>query len=168
MRKTTYLAVFAALVLTLSAAVVCAQGRSAGYGRMGLPCPYGYTQPNPDAGGWWTRVQPATPEQKAFVDKVSDIHRQIREKQLEIAKLRTSGGDEKKIASVQKDIDNLRKRLHDLMYQNRELRRQMKPTGPKFSGRYGAWRRPMGWHIGPGACCPLGPCCPIGPCCPRR
>ena len=41
-----------AIVLMLAVAtIVYAQGRGPGYLRAGEPCPYGYTQPNPNPGG---------------------------------------------------------------------------------------------------------------------
>jgi len=146
MKKTALTAATVVLVLALSITLVWAQGRGAGYGRIGQPCPYGYTQPNPNAGRWWTRVKPTTPEQKAFVDEVSRLHKQIREKQFEMAQLRASGGAEAKIAAIQKDVDKLREKLYNVMIENRELRQQMGPAGPGT-----AFGTPWTRQMGPGA-----------------
>jgi len=183
MKKTALIAAGAVLVLAFSMTLVWAQGRGAGYGRIGQPCPYGYTQPNPNAGGWWTRVQPATPEQKAFVDEASRLHNRIREKQLEMARLRAAGGSEAKIAATQKDVDKLREKLYNVMIKNRELRQQMGPArqGTGFGSRWsrqigpGAWQRGGSYGFcgrSPGACgqfpcpraCPMSP----GPYCPWK
>lgn len=109
-------------------------GRGAGFGKMGMPCPFGYTQPNPNAGGWWTRVKPVTKEQKAFIDEVAKLHNQIRERQWELNRLRASNGDPKKIASLEKELNDLRTRLHDVMINNQALMRQM--GGPQFGRGY--------------------------------
>ena len=112
----------------------------AGYGRLGWPCPYGYTQPNPNAGGWWTRVNPTTPEQKAFVDKVTDLHNQIRQKNFELAQLRATNGDPNKIAVLEKDIENLRSELHDYLTKNIQIRQQLGRGGWAGSAGNRGWR----------------------------
>jgi hypothetical protein len=140
MKKTVAVAPIVALILALSISLVYAQGRGAGFGRLGEPCPYGYTQPNPSAGGWWTRVQPTTPEQKAFLDKVADLHKQIHEKQFEAARLRATNGDRKKIEALENDAARLRGDLHETMYRNRELRQQMGPAGTGYGRGTCRWQ----------------------------
>ena len=155
MRKTTLIALIVLLALAVSVALVCAQGRRAGYGRIGQPCPYAIARPNPDAGGRWTKVQPTTPEQKAFVEKVTRLHKQIREKRLDLANLRATKGDKNRIAALEKDLQRLRAQLHETMYKNRQLRQQMGMAGHKSR---------MGVR-GQGACiCATG--CPCRSCCP--
>lgn len=117
--------VVAALVIT---AAFAAQGPGRGLGakacQQGQPCPYGYDQPGPQ-GRWWTDAQPATPEQKAFIDRIAGIHKQIRDKNLEIGRMRAENAPQGEIAKKQAEIDALRTELHDVMYQNRELRQQI-------------------------------------------
>ena len=132
-----------------------AAGRTnAYYGPSGQPCPYGYAQPNPNAGGWWTRVNPTTPEQKAFVDKVTQLHNQIRDKNFQAAALRASNGDPKQIAALEKDVENLQTELHDYMYKNWNIRQQLGPGGRGATmgpGRYG-WQRMGGANYNTRAC----------------
>ncbi len=118
-----------------------------GNGRLGLPCPNGYTQPNPNAGGWWTQVQPTTPEQKAFVEKVGSLHNQIREKQMTLAQIRNGNGDPKGIANLESDISALRTELYDFMSNNQQIRQQLGGAGQGF--QYGACRMQTG-ATGPG------------------
>lgn len=148
MKTRAFVAVLILIALVLMASLVYAQGRArlgqgggpgpgicpcggagfgpgAGYGRSGMPCPFGYTQPNPNAGGWWTRVKPTTKEQKAFVDEVTSLHEQIRQRQFELNNLRISKGDPKRIASLENELADLRTRLHDVMVKNRTLMTQM-------------------------------------------
>jgi len=155
MRKTTLIAAIVLLALAASVTLVYGQCRRAGYGRIGQRCPYGLAQPNPNAGGWWTGAQPVTPKQKAFVEKVTRLHKQIREKRFDLANLRATKGDKDRIAALEKDLQRLRAELHETMYKNRQLRQQMGLTGPR--GRMGT--------RGQGACiyatgCPCGSYCP--------
>lgn len=121
------------LVATLVMSPVLAQGRGAGrgnaYGAKGQPCPYGYTQPNPNAGGWWNRVAPAGPQQKQFVDQVKALHEQIRLQQRELAQMQVSGADAKAIEAKQAEINALREQLHQLQFSNREMKQGMMQQG---------------------------------------
>lgn len=132
-------------VTTLVAALVMspafAQGRGAGrgnaYGAKGQPCPYGYTQPNPNAGGWWTRVNPTDPQQKQFVEQVKALHEQIRQKQWELAQMQANKADAKAIEAKQAEISALREQLHQLQVSNRELKQsimQQNRGGRGFGG----------------------------------
>ncbi|MBP6964632.1 MAG: hypothetical protein KBC96_09520 [Armatimonadetes bacterium] len=118
-----------------------------GNGQVGLPCPYGYDQPNPNAGGWWTGVQPNTPEQKAFIEKVGDLHNRIRENQLTLAQLRNGNGDPKRIADLEREGQALRTELYDYMANNQQLRQQFGGAGQGFGN--GACRMQSG-AMGPG------------------
>lgn len=51
MKRTALIAAAFLMVAAFSVTWVYAQGAGAGYGRTGQPCPYGYTQPNPQANG---------------------------------------------------------------------------------------------------------------------
>lgn len=127
-------------ILTVSAVVTAlvvsplfAQGRGVGrgnaYGAKGQPCPYGYTQPNPNAGGWWTRVSPTDPQQKAFVEQVKALHEQIRQKQFELAQLQANKADSTAIEAKQAEINALREQLHQLQYSNREMKQSIMQEG---------------------------------------
>lgn len=105
------------------------QGRGAGAGRLGQPCPYGYDQTGAGLGGWWNYVQPTTPQQKAFVDSVKSLHARIRAEQIELGKLQTANAPQADIAKVQARLDGLRNEMQSLMYDNRELRQQMGGAG---------------------------------------
>jgi len=121
------------------------QGRGAGAGRLGQPCPYGYDQTGAGLGGWWNSVQPTTAEQKAFVDSVKSLHTQIRAEQIELGRLQAANAPQADIAKVQARLDGLRNETQDLMYNHRELRQQMGGAGfgrgPCGQGAGGGMRR---------------------------
>jgi len=118
-----------ALVTALAVSTLFAQGRGAGrgnaYGAKGQPCPYGYTQPNPNAGGWWTRVSPTDPQQKQFAAQVQKLHEQIRQKQFELAQMQASAADAQAIAAKQAEMSHLREQLHQLQFSHREMKQGM-------------------------------------------
>lgn len=129
------------LVAALVISPVFAQGPGAGrgnaYGAKGLPCPYGYTQPNPNAGGWWTRVNPTDPQQKQFVEQVKALHEHIRQKQWELAQMQANKADAKAVEAKQAEINALREQLHQLQFSNRELKQgimQQNRGGRGFGG----------------------------------
>lgn len=117
------------LVAALLISHTWAQGRGVGrgnaYGAKGQPCPYGLTQPNPNAGGWWTRVDPTDPQQKQFVEQVRALHEQIRQKQWELAQMQANKVDTKAIEAKQAEVNALREQLHQLQVSNRELRQSI-------------------------------------------
>lgn len=129
MKKAWTILTVSAVVAALVVSPLLAQGRGAGrgkaYGARGLPCPYGYTQPNPNAGGWWTRVNPTDPQQKAFVEQVKALHDQIRQKQFELAQLLANKADKTAIEAKQAEINALREQLHQLQYSNREMKQSL-------------------------------------------
>lgn len=129
MKKTTLVATLAILAVILSVTLVFAQGRGAGYCRVGQPCPYGNVQPNPNAGGWWTKVQPTTPEQQALVAKVTDLHNQIRNRQLELAQLRNANGDPNQIRALEQEVVSLQNDLHQCMLDSQQTRQKLGPGG---------------------------------------
>ncbi len=114
-------------------------GRGRGYGARGLPCPYGYTQPNPNAGGWWTRVNPTDPQQKQFVEQVRALHEQIRQKQWELVQMQTNKADAGAIEAKQAEINALREQLHQLQVSNLDLKQQMMQQNGGGRG-FGGWR----------------------------
>ncbi len=114
-------------------AVMAAQGPGRGLGaragQQGLPCPYGYEQPGGLQTGWWTRVQPTTPEQKSFVETVAGLHEQIRLKKLETARLRAANAPDADVAKAESEARGLQTQLQDFMYQNRTTRQQLGGAG---------------------------------------
>jgi hypothetical protein len=102
-------------------------------------------------GPWWPRTQAATPEQQALVDRVTELHQQIRAKQLELNALRLQGADEKQIAAKEKEVTQLRETLHKKLADNAEAITRMVPSpvapGAGFAPGWGAGR---GWGAGPG------------------
>jgi hypothetical protein len=127
-------------------------------------------------GGWWTAAKPATAEQKALVDQVTELHQSILQARLELAQTT----DPAQRQSKQADIRTLQTKLHDVQYANRELRWQMmrssgavgQGTGLGRGRGQGAGRgmgggrgrgmggrgRGMGMGLGPnGAGCPFAP-----------
>ncbi len=138
MKRTWTTIALTALVAALVVSPVWAQGRGAGrgngYGAKGLPCPYGYTQPNPNAGGWWTRVSPSDPQQKQFVEQVNALHAQIRQKQFELAQMQANNADASAIQAKQAEINALREQLHQLQYSNRDLKQGIMQTNRRGNG----------------------------------
>lgn len=141
MKRAWMVLAVATAVTAMTISPVLAQGRGAGrgnaYGVRGIPCPYGYTQPNPNAGGWWTRVNPTDPQQKAFVEQVKALHEQIRQKQFELARMQANKADQSAIAAKQTEINALRDQLHQLQFSNRELKQgimQQNRGGRGFGG----------------------------------
>ena len=135
MKKTFLIAMIVILAILVSIAFVNAQGRW-GAGRMGrgagMACPRmgagmgpGMRGMGGGMGGWWTQVQPTTKEQKTFVEQVTALHNQIRDKQIEINRLRMTNGDPKRIASLEKDAAALRTKLYEHMNKNQKLIQQL-------------------------------------------
>lgn len=94
-------------------------------------------------GGWWTRVQPTTPEQQAFVSQVSDLHGKIRALNFEIWTLKAAGGRENEVAAKEKAVADLRAELARVTAANEKLLREMgipapygvcTGTGPRWQG----------------------------------
>jgi hypothetical protein len=135
MKRTMWIGSLAALLVIAGlSASVFAQGRG-GQGNAGV-CPFGYSQPNLPAGGWWTRVQAQTPEQQAFLDEATRLHNQIRSAYFELAQLT----DPELIAAKQAEISALRDDLHDLQFNNRALKQELVQTmGRGGRGCRGAW-----------------------------
>lgn len=171
LKKTTLVVVVVLLILAISMTFVYAQGRGARMGRCGQQpagtpgmcgmaqsCPMG-TGAGRGAGGWWSRVQPQTEAQKAFVAEIRGLHDQIGATQFELNGLRASNGDPKRIQEREQELARLRTRLHDVLWNNRELRMQM-------GGKAGLGMGPCG--PGMPANCPMiqsgqcpAQCCPM-------
>jgi hypothetical protein len=111
------------------------------------------------AGGWWTRVTPKTAEQKAFVDRVTKLHADIRTTNLEIATLRSKNAPQDQVAQKQSEVAGLRAELSKVTQSNTAL---LKELGV-----------PVGYGVcdgtGPKANCPMagsgqgrGPGCGMG------
>lgn len=121
-------------------------GRRAGMGAgMGARCYAG-------AGGgygWWTRVEPKTAQQRAFVARVTELHNQIQAQSAQIASLRAQKNTQKQIAACQKKITSLRAELQKVTRANASLLKE------------------MGVPAGAGMCNGTGPGCQAGtcPCC---
>ncbi|MEP0764979.1 MAG: hypothetical protein HRF45_00345 [Fimbriimonadia bacterium] len=156
------LAVVVAIGMGLAAV---GQGKGQGNGNGGAQrswvCPYGYTTPNPNAGGWWTRVTPSTPEQQAFLDEVIRLHNEIRTVQFELAGTTDPAQREVLLAK----LDALRSDLHELQLNSRDLKQELMQTMPRGRNRggfgmgagrgQGGFGPGMGYGRGTGIC-PFG------------
>lgn len=182
MKRMTAILTIVALALMLSVTFVYAQGRGMGAGnlRVGQPCPLGYTEPNPNPAGWWTGVTPTTPEQKAFIDRTAELHKQIRDKRFEADNLRATGGDPKRIAALDQEVGQLRAEHQKLMQENWQLRQQMGLNGRGMRGGGMGWNRAavrgpgqngmgmQGQPMGRGPGMGQGRMAGLNPNCPRR
>lgn len=157
------------MVLAVSAFAQQGPGRGQGAkaGRTGQPCPYGYQQGTAPQGGWWNTVQPKTSEQKAFVAEVKKLHEQIRVKQLDLNKMKANKAPASQVATAQKDLDSLRTRLHNTMYNHRTLMQQMGVSNancPNMQNcancKYNADGKCTCPNVG--QCCPQAKNCPMG------
>ncbi len=143
MKTRTYFLIVFLIILALAATFAFAYGPGRGPKMTGAGpagCPHmGYGPAG--AGAWWMTAQPKTAEEKAFLDKVRGLHNEIRLRQLEIAKLRTQKGTEKQIANIEKEITDLRARLHETLWNNRELATRLGAGRAVGAGPYccGAW-----------------------------
>lgn len=159
MKRAMQILMMGGLVLALTATDSLAQGRGwCGMGR-GWCCQGG----GPGAGCWLTRVTPADPKEKAFVEQVAKLQTEIRDEQMALATLQTSGASSTAVDAQKAVLENLRTQFRDLLTKNSELHQQMVK-------RYGAG---LGWRGGRGmgcvANCPLGmtaPGCGMCPNCP--
>jgi len=79
-------------------------------------------------GGWWTRVTPTTPEEKAFVEKITALHNELRQ-------LVISNAPAQQIAAKRAEI-------HDLMLKNSQLVQALLSKAGVGLGR--------GYGLGPG------------------
>jgi hypothetical protein len=138
------------------------RGRGAGGGfcggRGGGGC-MGLT-PGAGVGGWWTRVVPTTPAQKAFVAQVTNLHSQIRQANLDLVALRAAKAPAAQIAAKQQQITALRSELQRVTSANQTLLKQMgvpagvcDGTGPK--GRGQGMGRGLRNGTGPNPNCPI-------------
>lgn len=92
-------------------------------------------------GGWWTRVTPTTPEEKAFLDQLTKLHTELRQ-------LVITGAPAEQIIAKRTEIYNL-------MQQNAPLVQKLAP-------RAGAGRgRGFGMGFGRGLGLGLNPYCPF-------
>ena len=79
-------------------------------------------------GGWWTRVTPTTPEQKALVAEVQKLHTQLWQKVGELRALQAEPEpSEERLDAKQSEIDGLRDKLVALNTKSRALIQQMLP-----------------------------------------
>lgn len=162
MRQTWRILVLSGLLVAVTFSLALAQGRGRGQrggrgrGAQGAGCPYGLTQPNPNAGGWWTRVTPTDAAQQEFVQEVALLHNMIRQVQFELRSLEAANADAKTIAAKQTEIEVLRAMLHEVQFNNVVLKQQLMGQG---AGR-GRGRGPGCPY--PGMCgdCPYVGMCP--------
>lgn len=116
-------------------------------------------------GGWWTRVTPTTPQQKAYVEQARKLQDRIWQAQAELWKLReTEKPSPAAIAAREREISRLRDQLCELNIKNRALRQEMvgpnTPLGARMGAGRGGWGRAMGacpWG-GPGQGRGMGAC----------
>jgi len=90
-------------------------------------------------GGWWTRVTPTTPEEKAFVERITALHNELRQ-------LVARGASAEQIAAKRSEI-------FDLMQKNSALVQKLAPAAG------GGWGRGRGRGMGLGM--GLNPYCPF-------
>lgn len=154
------------VALALATSSFAQGGRGPGWCRQQGGCPRGWACPNPaGGGGWWTRVNPTDPKQKAFVEEVGKLHNQIREAQLELRTLETAKADTATIEAKKTELNALRNQLCELQNKNLELKQQIMQSAPAGRGSGRGWCR--------GGCCWMGcpvncgvPACGICPNCP--
>jgi|GEM_PF-1369435 hypothetical protein len=138
MRRTyVFVTAMALLILALLIGPVFAQGWGRGYGRgggMGMGRGMGrgmgmgpgmYGRQGGGFGGWWNKVNPQTPEQKALVSKVTDLHNRIRTANQELYILRTQNASADKINQKLNQINALRTELQAVTTSNQGLLQQM-------------------------------------------
>jgi hypothetical protein len=85
--------------------------------------------------GWWSRVDPQTDAERAYVAEVTRLHQEIRDRQCQLLDLRAGNAGAKAIAGKQAEIDALRDRLHDLNLRNRELHQRLMQDLPRARGQ---------------------------------
>lgn len=102
-------------------------------------------------GGWWTRVNARTPEQRAFISEVRKLHEQIKAKQLEVATLQAENASAADIAARQKELDALRTQLRATMVKHRAVCTQLGVRGCAQCGDVHSGACPIGLGAGMGA-----------------
>jgi len=121
------------LAMALLAGALPGQGRGMGWGRgqgmgMGRGAGAGWCMglgPGAGAGGWWTRVTPQTPEQRAFVDQVARLHNEIRAANLAALALQAQDASQDRLAPKLQEVAALRARLAKISRSNSALLQQM-------------------------------------------
>jgi len=110
------------------------------------------------AGGWWNRVTPQTPQQKAFVDQVSALHNRIQAVNQELRALTAQNAPAAQIQAKQQEVATLRSQVQQLTTANQALLQQMgvpagsgvcDGSGPK-GGQNGQGMGPRGGGMGRG------------------
>lgn len=116
------------------------------------------------AGGWWNRVAPTTPDEKAYVREAGDLRAQIWQKVAELQALQAQPKPPVAAAQAkQAEMRGLRSKLVALNVKNRALIQQM-----ALRARQDLGAAPGGCPLGgPGVCsCPCngvpGSACPFG------
>ena len=146
--------------LGLPAGVGIGPGAGMGFGRgmgmgIGLGAGMGW-------GGWWTRVTPQTDAEKAFVQRITELHQQVRTTQLSLRTMIASNADPKAIADQQAKIASTCSQIQKLMADNAALLQRLAGTataGPGWGMGFGRGMgrgRGMGFGRGMG----MNPWCP--------
>lgn len=131
-----------------------------GYGR-------GYGQGRGAGGGWWNRVNPKTPEQKALVNQVSELHSRIRTANWDLRTLTAQNAPAAQVQAKQQEVASLRNQLQQLTAANQALLQAMgvpagygvcDGSGPRGGQGYG---RRGGMGLGPRDGSGPNPNCPL-------
>lgn len=133
-RRWMRIAASAAVLGAISLAPVWGQGRgwAGGFGPgpgRGACLRSGYG-PGAGAGGWWLRVNPQTPEQKALVAQVTELHNALRAANAELWAMQARKASGKEIAAQQQKIASLRAELQAVTQKNEALIRAMGIPAP--------------------------------------
>jgi hypothetical protein len=158
MKKTAAIVLGALALIALTATSSFAQGWGRGMGRMGGM--RGGCFARGVGGGWGAgaglQALATTDAEKKLVKEVTDLHQQVRTKQLELFALERQKADEKQIAAAQKELDQLRERLCKVNQDGRKLRwemvdraRKQVAQGGVAMGGPGIGACPMGLGLGP-------------------
>lgn len=154
------------VALALATAGFAQGGRGPGWCRQMGGCPRGWNCPNPaGGGGWWTRLNPTDPKQKAFVEEIGKLHNQIRDAQFALRALEAAKADTATIEARKTELNTLRNQLCELQNNNMDLKQQIMQSAPRGRGFGRGWGR-GGWCW---ADCPVNcgvPACGICPNCP--
>ncbi len=143
--KTMITLTVAASILALAVPRALAQGRGMGRRGQGACRAGGGPGAGIQNGGWWNRVTPQTPEQKAVVDHVSDLHNRIRAANIDVVRLKTAGAAAAKVAEAEKKVAALRADLQAYSQANASVISSLGlPAGVGICDGTGRGRRAMG------------------------
>ncbi len=132
-RTYVFMIVMSLVILALLIGPILVQGWGRGYGRgggrgdglgMGM-VPGMYGRQSGGFLGWWASVDPQTPERKALVSKVTDMHIGIRTANQELYLLRSQKASSDRINQKLNQINALRTEFQAVTTSNQGLLQQM-------------------------------------------